>query len=100
MDNTLKLRVILLCFVFAIFGYAIGNFHTLKAKFCEVGQTPTQTTISTEDMDSASIYIVKNGDTLDSISKLFNVSKEAIITVNKLAFPNLVTGSTLIIPNH
>jgi len=49
---------------------------------------------------TSQIYEVKKGDTLDTISKLFGVSKEAIMIANKLAFPEITVGSTLVIPNH
>ena len=44
--------------------------------------------------------MVKKGDTLDTISRLFGVSKEAIMKENKLIFPNITVGDTLIIPVH
>lgn len=37
--NTLKLKVVLLCFFFFIVGYTVANFNTLKAKFCDVGKS-------------------------------------------------------------
>lgn len=95
--NTLKLKVVLLCLIFFIVGYTVANFNTLKEKFCEVEQTQPQTNIQ-EDSDTASVYQVKNGDTLDTISKLFNVTKGSLTNENKLKTEKLTPGDTLIIP--
>lgn len=36
--NTIKLKVVLLCFIFFAVGYTVANFNTLKEKFCEPKQ--------------------------------------------------------------
>ncbi|MFA6608331.1 MAG: hypothetical protein WCT07_00225 [Candidatus Paceibacterota bacterium] len=33
--NTLKLKIVLLCFVFFAVGYTVANFNKIKEKFCE-----------------------------------------------------------------
>lgn len=47
--------------------------------------------------DSITLYEVKKGDTLDTVAKLFNISKNTIIWANNLKDKNLVPGSSLII---
>lgn len=110
--NTLKLKVVLLCFIFFVAGYTVANFNTLKAKFCEIKKISsvqnsdsgssdelytTSGPLRTSD-ENISVYEVKKGDTLDSVSKLFNVSKEVIIIENKLKDKTLSTGEFLTIP--
>jgi len=43
------------------------------------------------------VYEVKDGDTLDSISKIFNVSKNNIIYANDLKGKTIKTGDTILI---
>ena len=47
--------------------------------------------------DSIILYEVKKGDTLDTIAKLFNISKNTIVWANSLKDKNLKPGSSLII---
>lgn len=100
MDNTIKLRVILLCFVFAIFGYTIGNFNTLKAQFCAPNTEQTVSQADVPDDINSSIYITKEGDTLEKVAKLFNVSKESLIKENNLKTTNFSTGTMFLIPKN
>lgn len=44
------------------------------------------------------VYVVQSGDTLYSISNLFQTSIAAIEETNKLKTPNLIIGQTLVIP--
>lgn len=97
MDNTIKLRVILLCFVFAIFGYAAGNFNTLKAQFCAPNAEQTVSQSDIPDNDSSSIYITKEGDTLDKVARLFNIPKETLVKQNNLNSEKLSAGTMIII---
>ena len=58
--------------------------------------------ISTEDIDfpvsdTISVYEVKKGDSLATVAKLFNVSKNTIIWANDLASQNITPGQTLVI---
>ncbi len=44
-------------------------------------------------------YTIKKGDTIDSISNLFNISKEDILRINKIQTPNLIfEGQSILIP--
>lgn len=57
---------------------------------------------STEDIDfpvndTISVYEVKKGDTLSTVAKLFNVSKNTIIWANDLKSQSLTPGTTLVI---
>lgn len=47
--------------------------------------------------DSIVLYEVKKGDTLDTIAKLFNISKNTIVWANSLKDKNLKPGTSLII---
>lgn len=91
----------LLCFVFAIFGYTIGNFNTLKERFCS--NTSKQENLVTESgntlNDTASIYVVKEGDSLETVSKLFGVSKEYIMTTNNMKSEKISKGDIILITN-
>jgi len=45
------------------------------------------------------VYIVKKGDTLFNIAKMFNVSVESIVKLNNLTDPDLIyRGQRLLIP--
>ncbi|MCW3107980.1 MAG: hypothetical protein JWQ09_2486 [Segetibacter sp.] len=41
--NTLKLKIVVLCFLFLGLGYAIANYQHIKDKLCEVKQTQNTT---------------------------------------------------------
>jgi murein DD-endopeptidase MepM/ murein hydrolase activator NlpD len=47
--------------------------------------------------DSIILYEVKKGDTLDTVAKLFNISKNTIVWANSLKDKNLTPGTSLII---
>ncbi|MCB0033489.1 MAG: lamin tail domain-containing protein [Anaerolineales bacterium] len=52
-----------------------------------------------EEEDDATVYIVNSGDTLGTISELFEVSIDDIMAANGLSNPNLLSvGQELIIP--
>lgn len=58
--------------------------------------------ISTEDVefptdDTISVYEVKKGDTLSTVAKLFDVSKNTIMWANDLKSERLTPGDTLVI---
>lgn len=58
--------------------------------------------LSTEDIDfpssdQISLYEVKKGDTLSTVAKLFNVSRNTIIWANDLKSQTLTVGDTLLI---
>jgi murein DD-endopeptidase MepM/ murein hydrolase activator NlpD len=58
--------------------------------------------VSTEDIvyplnDTISVYEVKKGDTIATVAKLFNVSKNTIIWANDLKSDKLTPGQTIII---
>ncbi len=57
---------------------------------------------STQDLDipttdTISVYEVKKGDTLSTVAKLFNVSKNTIVWANDLKSQTLSVGDTLVI---
>ena len=73
----------------------------LKEGLLSVSSGPIR--ISTEDEvyipdnNQISIYVVKNGDTLNSIAKLFGVSVNTIVWTNELTSRKAVEGDTLTI---
>lgn len=52
------------------------------------------------DLNISTVYEVKKGDTLDTIARMFGVTKQSIITINKLQSKNIGAGDTLIIPSN
>ena len=107
------MKMVLLCILFLVIGYGVANFNYNKYadEFC---QTRAEDKASREYLYSvfnhqqqqpeatttgSTMYEVKKGDTLDSIAKIFGVSKADLIRINKLAIPNLPTGYVLVIPN-
>lgn len=64
---------------------------------------PSATTIVTpseeEIISEGTVYTVKNGDTLYSIAKQYNVSVDDIVNQNNLVSNNLTIGTKLLIPS-
>lgn len=64
---------------------------------------PSATTIVTpseeEIISEGTVYTVKSGDTLYSISKQYNVSVDDIVNQNNLVSNNLTIGTKLLIPS-
>ena len=68
----------------------------------KVNTNGATTTISKEDSDkNTAIYIVKSGDTLDSISKKFEITLPELLLLNpQIKNPNLIQpGDKIIVPN-
>lgn len=61
------------------------------------GSIRTSTEKDNSNYGAISIYEVKSGDTLGSIAKLFNVSKNTIIWANNLVDQKIKLGQTLLI---
>lgn len=75
--------------------------NNLTSNFLSVGQVliiPNEVESSGEDINNTSLYIVQKGDTLWSISKLFNVTVNDLRKYNNLNSDFLTIGQTLIIP--
>ncbi len=57
--------------------------------------------VSTEEEkpvdDTISVYEIKQGDTIETVAKLFNISKNTIIWANNLKTTKLIPGNTLLI---
>lgn len=78
----------------------IKKINNLTSNILSIGQKlviPTREDILQEDY---TIYIVKNGDTLYSIARDFNVSVEALLTLNRLNSTELFIGQQLLIPTN
>ena len=74
--------------------------NNLNTNIISVGQKiliPTKKDILQDDY---AIYTVKNGDTIFSISKQFNVPVEELLTLNKLYTTGLTIGQQLLIPTN
>lgn len=77
------------------------NTNNLTSNFLSVGQVliiPTEVESSGKDLNNTTLYTVQKGDTLWSISKLFNVTVNDIRKYNNLNSDFLTIGQTLIIP--
>ena len=75
--------------------------NNLTSNFLSVGQVliiPNEVESSGEDLTNNSLYTVQKGDTLWSISRLFNVSVNELRKYNNLNSDFLTIGQTLIIP--
>lgn len=103
------LLALLVCSSFTI-GYLIDkNFYikvvnnnpvTTEITLGDVVNTTSSTTAKEIDYPNTSPakYEVKKGDTLDTIAKLFAISKETIIKANNLKTENISAGDVLLIP--
>lgn len=75
--------------------------NNLTSNFLSVGQVliiPNEVESSGEDLTNNSLYTVQKGDTLWSISRLFNVTVNDLRKYNNLNSDFLTIGQTLIIP--
>lgn len=109
------LVTLLVCSAFTI-GYLIDKNFYIKVVNSETPTTevnmnglyntkypPITKKITTEDVQFpvsdtvGAKYEVKKGDTLDTIARLFNISKETIIKVNNLKTESVSVGDVLII---
>lgn len=94
--NTLKLKVVVLCFFFFTVGYVVATFNA---------KTPETKVLIEKNLpeypyeEPVTVYQIKYGDTLDSIAKLFGVTKEAIMKENGLEVDMHVSGGWLKIPS-
>jgi len=113
MNNTQKITVVLLCILFLVIGYVIAdfNFNKYADEFCQVRKEKKE---SDEYMRSAfmgipkkdnslhatsTMYEVKKGDSLETISVIFGISKESIIVANNLKSEKVSIGELIIIPS-
>ena len=74
--------------------------NNLNTNIITIGQKlviPTKKDILQDDY---AIYTVKNGDTIFTIAKQFNVSVEELLTLNKLYTTGLTIGQQLLIPTN
>ena len=75
--------------------------NNLTSNFLSVGQVliiPNEVESTGENINNTSLYTVQKGDTLWSISKLFNVTVNELRKYNNLNSDFLTVGQTLIIP--
>ena len=82
----------------------LKNYNNLNSNILSIGQelfipTKTEDIIPPIETDSI-VYIVKQGDTLYSIARFYNVPVEDIISENNLSGTILKLGQNLIIPNQ
>ena len=77
------------------------NVNNLTSNFLSVGQIliiPNETESSGKDLNNTTLYTVQKGDTLWSISKIFNITVNDIRKYNNLKSDFLTIGQVLIIP--
>ena len=78
----------------------LKKINNLTNNLLSIGQRlviPTREDILQEDY---TIYTVKNGDTIYSIARDFDVSVESLLTLNKLNSTELFIGQQLLIPTN
>ena len=78
----------------------IKKLNNLSSNTLQIGQLLKLPGSSEEnEVDSENIYIVKKGDSLYSISKIYGISVDELKKANNLTSNNLSIGQTLIIPS-
>lgn len=78
----------------------IKKLNNLSSNTLQIGQLLKLPGSSEEnEIESENIYIVKKGDSLYSISKIYGISVDELKKVNNLTSNNLSIGQTLIIPS-
>ena len=78
----------------------IKKLNNLSSNTLQIGQLLKLPGSSEEnEIESENIYIVKKGDSLYSISKIYGISVDELKKVNNLTSNNLFIGQTLIIPS-
>lgn len=97
MEKTLKLKVVVLCFFFFTAGYMVASFSA-KTKIHETKVLTEKKLPEYPYEEPVTVYQIKYGDTLDSIAKLFGVTKEAIMKENGLTMDIATNGGWLRIP--
>ena len=78
----------------------IKKLNNLSSNTLQIGQLLKLPGSSEEnEIESENIYIVKKGDSLYSISKIYGISVDELKKANNLTSNNLSIGQTLIIPS-
>lgn len=78
----------------------IKKLNNLSSNTLQIGQLLKLPGSSEEnEIESENIYIVKKGDSLYSISKVYGISVDELKKANNLTSNNLSIGQTLIIPS-
>lgn len=78
----------------------IKKLNNLSSNTLQIGQLLKLPGSSEEkEVESENIYIVKKGDSLYSISKVYGISVDELKKANNLTSNNLSIGKTLIIPS-
>ena len=78
----------------------LKRINNLSSNLLNIGQRlliPSREDILQKEY---TIYIVKNGDSLYSIAKEFDVSVEELLTLNRLNSPEVYIGEQLLIPTN
>lgn len=78
----------------------IKKLNNLSSNTLQIGQLlKLQGSSEEKEVESENIYIVKKGDSLYSISKIYGISVDELKKANNLTSNNLSIGQTLIIPS-
>ncbi len=99
-----QLVMISLMVMLAMFGaWRFVNINIAPTKTLEISPIPTPSMQMTSTRTSAQncneiIYVVKKGETLESIALSFSTSKEAIMELNHLQSDTIEAGSKIWIP--
>ena len=79
----------------------LKSLNNLTSNTLNIGQVlkiPTTTTVGPTEVSEVITYIVKSGDTLESIAKAYGLTQEEIINLNNLTSTTLKQGQKLRLP--
>jgi LysM repeat protein len=101
--RTAAVGVILLTFVFSAWQFALSGRQGSSSPPVGILPVPTPSTQSTSTTSTSQsceemLYIVREGDTLESIAQQFAVSKEEIIAINRMKTETPHAGMELMLP--
>ena len=95
----MKFKLIFLCLLITFFSKSLLSQSKNELETLKLEDDLTTSTID-KTFENVKIHVVKQGETLSGIAKLYSIDKEFIIKVNKLTNENYIfTGQNLKIKN-
>ncbi len=86
----MKLTFILFAFFFNFFNHIFIKGEVIDSSNNQIEKTFERESLINEESDNKKIHIVKEGDTITSISKLYSIEKDLIIKLNDLKDENYI----------
>ena len=94
----MKFAFLVIAIFINFFNYSLIKSEEIFSAKNKIENFPKKESINEEKTEIKKIHIVKSGDTLSSISKLYSINKDLIIKLNKLKDENYIfIGQNLII---